>query len=80
LVAFGADAGPCADLCIPHGHCLYSTHDTHSALHSVTQLNRNVIWLHLVQMLGHVLTFAFLMVIASTALMTPILLYILSPS
>ena len=28
------------------------------------------------QMLGHVLTFAFLMVIASTALMTPILLYV----
>jgi len=27
-------------------------------------------------MLGHVLTFAFLMVIASTALMTPILLYV----
>ena len=27
-------------------------------------------------MLGHVLTFAFLMVIASTAVMTPILLYI----
>ena len=32
--------------------------------------------MHLLQMLGHVLTFAFLMVIASTALMTPILLYI----
>jgi NhaP-type Na+/H+ or K+/H+ antiporter len=31
---------------------------------------------HLLQMLGHVLTFAFLMVIASTALMTPILLYV----
>jgi len=31
-------------------------------------------------MLGPVLTFAFLIVIAFTALMTPILLYILSPS
>lgn len=32
LLASAADAGPCADLCIPHGHRLYSTHDAYPAL------------------------------------------------